>query len=79
MPDISYYLEKRLPMAEAKRRVEEDVFGVGFRRDRSGRPVEQGIGSPGHETEQHYDALSRYEGQSAADVARAKAKARGGT
>ena len=73
MPDISYYLEKGLPLEEAKRRVEEDVFGVGFRRGKDGKPIEQGVGAPGHETEQHFDALCKYGGPEEAALARAKA------
>lgn len=38
---------------------EETVFGVGFRRDKDGRPVEQGIGAPGRETAQHREQLAR--------------------
>jgi hypothetical protein len=59
---------------EAARRVEVDVFGEGFRRDRFGKPIEQGIGAPGKENEQHFAALEKYEGKAAADAARAKAK-----
>jgi hypothetical protein len=44
---------------ENKRVAEELVFGAGFKRDRNGRPIEQGIGSPGRETVQHREALER--------------------
>lgn len=32
----------------------------GFARDKLGRPVEQGIGSPGHETPQHYNSIIQH-------------------
>ena len=32
----------------------------GFERDKLGRPVEQGIGSPGHETPQHYNSIIQH-------------------
>ena len=52
------------------------TFGVGYRKDKQGRPIEHGIGAPGNETEQHYVALAKREGQAVADAARAKAAAR---
>jgi hypothetical protein len=51
----------------------EHVFGVGYRTDKNGKPVEQGIGAPGNESEQHFQALQKYEGKAVADAARAKA------
>jgi hypothetical protein len=83
VPDISYYYEK-IPhdatpevrarmMEEAKRKSEEDVFGVGFKRDARGKPIEQGIGAPGNESEHHFAALEKSEGKEVADRARAKA------
>jgi hypothetical protein len=85
VPDISYYYE-RIPadappevqarmMEEAKRKAEEDVFGVGFQRDRNGKPIERGIGAPGNETEHHFTALEKAEGREVADRAKARAKA----
>jgi len=62
-------------IADAKQKVADDVFGVGFKTDRHGRPLERGIGSPGNESEQHFAAIEKYEGKAAADAARAKAKA----
>jgi len=38
---------------------EEQVFGVGFKRDANGKPIEQGHGALGHETPQHKNALQR--------------------
>ena len=60
MPALDFYLEKGVPLEEAKKRVLEDVYGVGFKLDRHGRPIEQGIGSLGHETDAHYAALEKY-------------------
>lgn len=55
---------------------ERTVFGYDFQRNRQGQPVEQGIGSPGHETENHFKALEKAEGRAVADRARAAAAAR---
>ena len=66
MPNLSYYAE-RLPdgappelrkrmLADAKRQVEIDTFGHGFKRDRNGYPIEQGLGSAAHPTQQSIDA-----------------------
>jgi hypothetical protein len=66
LPALSYYVE-RIPdnvpphvrkqmMADAKRQVEIDTFGHGFQRDRQGRPLEQGIGSLAHPSQQSIDA-----------------------
>jgi len=62
---------------KAKRKVEEDTFGVGFQRDRHGKPIERGIGSPGNLTENHFAAIQKYEGKSASDRARAAARKAG--
>lgn len=80
MPSLEYYLEKipadappsvRERMIEdAKRKVEEDVFGIGFKRDANGRPIERGIGSVGNELAQHVAAILKYEGSQAAEPAR---------
>ena len=37
------------------------VFGQTFRRAKGGTPIEQGIGSPGHETLNHFAALEAAE------------------
>jgi len=63
MPCIEYYLEKGLSKSEARQRVADDVFGVGFKTDSQGRPIEQGIGSAAQPTEQHLKAIERYEGR----------------
>jgi hypothetical protein len=41
-----------------------------------GKPVEQGIGSPGHESENHYAAIRKWEGPEAEKKARAEAAKR---
>jgi hypothetical protein len=60
-------------IAAWRREEEVNVFGVGFRRDRNGRPIEQGLGSPANPTEQSFRALERSEGAAAAASARQKA------
>jgi hypothetical protein len=54
------------------------VFGDNYRRDpKTGRPIEQGLGSAQQITEQHLQALAKAEGQEVADRARADAIKRG--
>lgn len=57
---------------------EKIVFGADFKKVK-GEPVEQGIGSPGHENSNHFAAIRKYEGEDAykkalveAEVARKK-------
>jgi hypothetical protein len=38
---------------------EETVFGLGFKRDAQGRPVEQGIGGPLQQTHNHLAVVAR--------------------
>ena len=54
---------------------EKIVNGHDFRKIK-GKPVEQGIGSPGRETENHFAAIRKYEGVEAEKAARAAAAAR---
>lgn len=58
-------------------RVEEEklVFGTDFKKVK-GHPVEQGIGSPGRETPNHFAAIRKYEGEEAYKKAAAEAEAR---
>jgi hypothetical protein len=58
--------------AEHRRAEEINVFGVGFKRDRNGRPIEQGLGSESNPTVQSIAALERAEGKAAADAMRAR-------
>lgn len=41
---------------EAKQIARNDVFGIGHKVDRSGKPIEMGLGAPGNMTQQHIDA-----------------------
>lgn len=51
---------------------EKIVFGTDFKK-KGGVPVEQGIGAPGRETENHFKAIGKYEGVEAEKAARAAA------
>lgn len=51
------------------------VFGEGHKTV-GGRPVEQGIGAPGRETENHFAAIRRWGGAEAEKAAREAAKKR---
>jgi hypothetical protein len=44
---------------QAKLDLEIDVFGVGFKRDENGRPIEQGIGSASNPSKSHLAALAK--------------------
>jgi hypothetical protein len=44
---------------------EKAVFGHDVKHDRHKNPIEQGIGSPGHETLNHFKAIRTYEGEDA--------------
>jgi hypothetical protein len=71
VPDYLYYMQQHgMSEQQARQRVEEDVFGVGFKRDRHGNPIERGIGSAAQLTEHHFKALERSEGLEAAERAR---------
>jgi hypothetical protein len=51
------------PDALAKYYEEEkrNVFGFDFKTDASGKPIEQGIGSKGHESLNHFNAMLKSE------------------
>jgi hypothetical protein len=68
------------PEERAAWRAEEDmhVFGAGFRRDRNGKPIEQGLGSIDNPTENSFRAIEKFEGKAAADAARQRANKRAG-
>jgi len=40
--------------------VEANVFGVDHKKDRAGKPIEQGLGSPGNQTRQSIEAYRRW-------------------
>lgn len=48
---------------------EAAVFGADAKRDRNGNFIQQGIGSPGHETANHFAGILRWEGREAHDRA----------
>jgi hypothetical protein len=52
-----------LPAAEAAHKEAESVFGVGFKTDPKGRPIEKGKGSRTQQTSQHLAALQKHEGR----------------
>jgi hypothetical protein len=47
------------------RAVDEAVFGHDAKKDRSGAFIQQGVGSPGHESANHFASLRRYQGEEA--------------
>lgn len=57
--------------------VEEEkiVFGTDFKKVK-GKPVEQGYGAPGRETENHFASIRKYEGPEAEKAARETAAKR---
>jgi hypothetical protein len=46
--------------AEAERK---NVYGFDYKKDRHGNPIPQGIGSPNHETTNHFSSIRRYQGE----------------
>lgn len=52
---------------------EKIVFGQDFKKVK-GKPVEQGVGAPGHETPNHLNAIRKYEGEDAYKAALARVK-----
>jgi hypothetical protein len=59
---------------EAEIQANSDVFGIGYKTDKHGRPIESGIGSDSNITEQHIAAVRKYEGESAAQAVQARAE-----
>jgi hypothetical protein len=64
--------EERAAHLEAEKTT---VFGVGHAVVK-GQPQEQGVGSPGHESENHFAAIRKWEGPEAEKKARAEAAKR---
>jgi hypothetical protein len=48
---------------------DEAVFGHDAKRDRNGEFIQQGIGSPGHETANHFASILRWEGRERWEIA----------
>lgn len=44
--------------------VDASVYGADAKRDRDGKFIPQGIGSPGRETNNHFQSIRRYQGES---------------
>ena len=42
---------------------EVSVYGADAKKDRNGHRIQQGIGSPGHETGNYFASIRRYEGE----------------
>lgn len=57
-----------------KRNMEGLTFGFDCRHDAKGRPIEQGIGSPGNLNENHFRGIGKNEGPEAEKAARALAR-----
>jgi hypothetical protein len=49
--------------AQALAKVDEAVFGFDAKGDRNGNFIQQGVGSPGHETSNHFASIRKYEGE----------------
>jgi hypothetical protein len=45
---------------QAEQRALVDTYGEGFKRDKNGKPLEQGRGSPGNQTRESVDAYERH-------------------
>jgi len=58
---------------EARREMDRRVYGENVQYDKHGRPIEQGRGSASQPTENHFQALAKYESQEISDAARAAA------
>lgn len=45
-----------------------NTFGEDYQVDANGRPIEQGVGAPGRETLNHFNAMRKYEGTPGGEV-----------
>ena len=52
-------MAKKKKISPKKMKRIKTVFGQDVQFDADGRPIEQGIGAPGHETLNHYAALAK--------------------
>ncbi len=55
--------------AQALAAVDASVYGVDAKRDSKGNFIPQGIGSPGHESGNHFAAILKYQGRDAYNAA----------
>ena len=60
---FEFAIHKGLSVAEAGDKETESVFGIGYKRDPKGRPIEAGKGSRLQQTSQHRAALEKNEGR----------------
>jgi hypothetical protein len=56
-------IHKGMTPAQAAEQEAEMVFGIGYKRDAKGRPIETGKGSKVQQTSQHLAALQKNEGR----------------
>jgi hypothetical protein len=56
-------LQAGMTPAEAAEKEAESVFGVGYKKDAKGNPIEMGKGSKAQQTSQHLAALQKAEGR----------------
>lgn len=54
---VSEMVAKGMTPEAAKHKMNEYVFGVGYKKDDNGKPIENGLGSPLNPTSQHLEAL----------------------
>jgi hypothetical protein len=52
--------QRRALLKQAAQIGTEDTFGVGFQRDKNGRPQEQGLGSAGNQSRPSIEAYKKY-------------------
>jgi hypothetical protein len=62
---ISFGADDDTALALADKAHVDSVYGSDAKRDSRGNPIQQGIGSPGHETGNHFASILRYEGREA--------------
>lgn len=77
---VTLTMEERDALTPAEQKAhqageEKIVFGQDFKKIK-GHPVEQGLGAPGRETENHFRAIGKYEGAEAEKSARETAAKR---
>jgi hypothetical protein len=54
---------------QALQKVDEAVYGADAKKDRHGNYIPQGIGAPGNENGNHFQALLKYQGRDAYNAA----------